>query len=212
MHIPHEIKKLENGTSLILGRVIDRTDTHLSKAITVYNSFILHLDLKGDMLWYRLIKYPNHRFAPKEEFGWFKESSFYRAIQLDDGRIAVLGFKSLNLEQLLEVDPLTDLVGEICLLVLDENGCYDGQKCQSIIRIDYPEFIEPPAFSIGTKWTYDYSPMPDNPNHTIYSYITYEVTDSFTRNDTLIYLVENNRGLPDELMIQDEYKVWFWDE
>lgn len=211
-HFPHEIKKLEDGNVLIVGRVIDNSDNQLSGPGSINDGFILKFDPRGVLLWYRLIKHPNHKFMPKEEFGWFKEGYFRRTTQLDDGRFAVLGYKNLNLDQWLEIDPLTDIVGEIWLLVLDENGCYDGQKCQSIIRIDYPEFIEPPVFPIGTKWTYDYSPTADNPNHTIYSYITYEVTDSFTRNDTLIYVVENNRGLPAELMIQDEYKVWFWDE
>lgn len=208
----YEMQKTKNGNFLIAGTTTDRTDDHFNVSVNIQNGFILKLDPRGEILWYRLFKHPNHSFQPKEEYGWFKSSLFHRVTELDDGRIAVLGYKILNWDQADIVDPLQDITTEMWLLVLDENGCFDGQKCQSIIRIDYPEFIEPPAFSIGTKWTYDYSPPPDNPNHTIYSYINYEVTDSFTRNDTLIYLIENNRGLPDEWIIQNEYKVWFWDE
>lgn len=83
-------------------------------------------------------------------------------------------------------------------------------NCQAIAStsIHTAEIKTDSIFPIGTKWTYEWMEF-GFPNYI--SYVEFEVIDTLRSNDSLIYIIANNRTHPEIKMYQGSDKVYLFD-
>jgi len=209
-----DIIQAKNGDIIACGKTFENSDSEIhpnSDFNAVWNGFIIRVSQEGEIIWLRIYKNEND-LLPKEEFGRFRPSKLNKVRELEDGRIIAAGNVTVTSSQFLANQNTEIEDNHLWLLMVDEDGCLEGYPCQELIRLDSTFQVDPPHFTIGTKWTYEYFPEPSDSDKIIYSYITYEVADTMTVDEEVIYHITNNRDLSDLQMKQTENEVWFWNE
>jgi hypothetical protein len=203
-----------NGDILACGRTYDSSPNALQDQINNgFHGYLVRVSPTGEIKYLRVYKVPHFNdIISSPDFSIFHTTSLWNIHELEDGRLLLGGTAGYNSRQLSVIFPAGDPLYYTWLLTVDENGCLEGEECQEVIILDGEVKNSPPIFPVGTKWTYEYFPDPIDPSKKVYSYITYEVTDTVMQNDTVVYIIENNRRLPEERMIQGDNEVWFWDK
>lgn len=210
----HDFEEAKNGDILACGRTWDASPNALQDQINnTFNGFLIRLSREGEIKYLRVFKLPHKQqeILPPGEFGIYHESSLWNIHELVDGRLILGGTATYGSAQIGQIIINEETQSFSWLMTVDENGCLDQEECQEVIEIDGEKRNASPIFPIGTRWTYEYFPETINPVNRQHSYIEYEITDTVRQNELLTYVIENNRGLPEERMIQGDNEVYFWD-
>ena len=210
----HDFQEAKNGDILATGRTWDASPNALQDQINnSFNGLLIRLSPEGEIKYLRVYKLPHDQpdILPPSEFGVYYESSLWNIHELDDGRLILGGTATYSPWQLTAILANDETRSFTWLMTVNENGCLDDEECQEVVIIDGVIKKSQPIFPIGTQWTYEYLPEQINPNIIEHNYITYEVSDTLSENDTTIYIINNNRGLPEERMIQGDNEIWFLD-
>jgi hypothetical protein len=210
----YDFMESENGDILACGTAYDAgPNAYIDTQDNSWNGFFIRVSPAGEIMNLRVYKMEhNNPLIPIDELGRYRESSLWNIRELTDGRIILGGTANYTPAQNNIIYPAEDVHSFTWIMTVNSDGCLDNEECQEVINLDGEIKQAQAIFPIGTKWTYDYFPFQYDPDIVVHSYITYEVTDTVTQNDTIIYTITNNRNLPEERMIQEENEVWFWDD
>ena len=209
----YDLHEAQNGDILACGETFDGSQSIFTDQVNkTWNGFFIRISPDGEIKNLRVYKtLHNNPLLVPEDYGVYRESALFQIHEMPDGRIILGGTANYTPWQNGVIYPSGEIRSWIWMMTVNPNGCLDGEECQEVIIINGENQPWDPIFTLGTKWTYEYFPDPINPNHIIHSYITYEVTDTITENDTIVYIITNNRGLQEERMIQGDNEIWFWD-
>lgn len=175
-----------------------------------WNGFVARITRGGEFVWLREYRIPNnHALLPHEDYGKYMHSVLNDMHELEDGRIVIGGTAYYNEKKIIDAGETESF---LWLMTINADGCLEGEECEEVIVLDsIVNYDDIPIFTIGTEWTFDFTPKQISPYEIIHSYITYEITDTLRKEGKLVYKIENNRGFPEEIMYQDNEEIYFWD-
>ena len=195
-----------NGDIVACGMVYDNTDTEQATGVpdknSTWNGFIVRLSADGYIKWLRLYK-NNNDLLPHDEYGRFRPSSLKKIKELDDGRFIAAGDVFVNNTQIAAINELETEAFHLWLLVVDENGCLEGQPCEEIIRINHTIEL---SYSIGNEWVYEQNYFLGGGNTTI-GFKSFFIEDTLFDGTRTKYIID----VQDTFYVENS-KMYFWDE
>jgi hypothetical protein len=126
-----------NGDIMACGRVWHMPGGPLVAGLSAtWNGFMVRVSQEGVLKWHRIYRLPNeHPKLPKATFGKFRPGQLDKIIETEDGNFVLGGTAIYNNTQLSGLVN-GDTLSSIWLMVVDKNGCIEGEECADVIHLD----------------------------------------------------------------------------
>lgn len=196
-----------NGDIVACGMSYDNTDTELATGVpdknSTWNGFIVRLSPEGEIKWLHLYKNPND-LLPNDEYGRFRPSLLNNIKELPDGRFIAAGNVFINNRQAGGINEHETEAFHLWLLMVDENGCLDGEDCEEIIRIGTG--VHGIIDSTDLSWVYE----------EVYYQGSGVAEYGFAERQTKAYLLDDGTLKYGDPALHGAYisdgKMYYWDE
>lgn len=169
-----------------------------------WNGFVTRVSQNGELKWSRIYRLPNDNpKLPNGEYGNFRAGQLDKILETEDGNFVLGGTAyyssvQLNSGQL----QFGDTLSSMWIMVVDENGCIEGEECEEVIHLDSKNDIK---FNIDDKWIYEQEEYFGGGNSLI-DFVTFQITDTFSNTNIKKYLLDET-----DTVYIDNNKMYFWD-
>lgn len=169
-----------------------------------WNGFVARVTQDGVLKWSRIYRLPNDNpKLPNDEYGNFRAGQLDKILETEDGNFVLGGTAyyssvQLNSGQL----QFGDTLSSMWIMVVDENGCIEGEECEEVIHLDSKNDIK---FNIDDKWIYEQEEYFGGGNSLI-DFVTFQITDTFSNTNIKKYLLDET-----DTVYIDNNKMYFWD-
>ncbi len=168
-----------------------------------WNGFAARVTQDGELKWLRIYRLPNDNpKLPKENYGNFRPGQLDKILEAEDGNFVLGGTAFYNSTQLGGLE-FGDTLSSMWIMVVDENGCMEGEECDEVIHLNEKKEIN---FNIGDQWTYEEVQYFGGGNSEI-RYKSYIIQDTFFEGGQTKFIID----IQDTFYIEDN-KMYFWDE
>jgi hypothetical protein len=128
-----------------------------------WNGFVVRVSQDGVLKWSRIYRLPNDNpKLPNVEYGNFRAGQLDKILETEDGNFVLGGTAyyssvQLNSGQL----KFGDTLSSMWLMVVDENGCIEGEECDDVVHLDSNKKLSAPSLLVSDKvtWTESESPF-----------------------------------------------------
>ncbi len=145
-----------NGDIMACGRVWHMPGGPLVAGLNAsWNGFVTRVTQQGELKWLRIYRLPNDNpKLPNANFGDFRYGQIDKVIETEDGHFVLGGTAAYTSTQR---DSLKygDTLSSIWLMVVDKNGCIEGEECENVIHLDSKKQIVngPKLVNDKVSWT-----------------------------------------------------------
>lgn len=103
-----------------------------------WNGFVVRVSQEGELKWSRIYRLPNDNLKlPKDIYGNFRAGQLDKILETEDGNFVLGGTASYSSVQLNSGKlQFGDTLSSLWLMVVDENGCIEGEECEDVIHLD----------------------------------------------------------------------------
>ncbi|MEZ4906631.1 MAG: hypothetical protein R2771_03065 [Saprospiraceae bacterium] len=131
----YDLMEAKNGDIIACGTVWEERPggAFVESKDNKYVGFITRITKEGEYVWFREYRVPAFsELLTDEEYGKFMYGSLLKTIELDDGRIVAGGIAYYNSYEIINAGETESF---LWLMIVNENGCLDGEECEEIIEL-----------------------------------------------------------------------------
>lgn len=103
-----------------------------------YNGFVARATQQGDLKWSRIYRLPNDNpKLPNDTYGNFRAGQLDKILETETGNFVLGGTAYYtSLQRNSGKIKLGDTLSSLWILVVNENGCIEGEECEEVIHLD----------------------------------------------------------------------------
>lgn len=103
-----------------------------------YNGFVARVTQQGDLKWSRIYRLPNDNAKlPNDTYGNFRAGQLDKILETETGNFLLGGTAYYtSLQRNSGKIKLEDTLSSLWIMVMDENGCIEGEECEEVIHLD----------------------------------------------------------------------------